>query len=188
MGKRILVGDDEKLVIPAIVDGVRVSEITVGAFAGNKKIKEVVFQGSIENINSKRCLPETVATCEKGSFEDCVNLERVVFENGVVENAGGKFMLYTDSEAKEIVIEKKEDLGEGFEGGNISDLGGYYNELVYFTDCAKNKKAVENTEYSKVGTYKLELYAKGNTYYEESNHVFVTLKVVRSIFDIEYCL
>ena len=68
---------------------------------------------------------------------------RVVFENGVVENAGGKFMLYTDSEAKEIVIEKKEGLGEGFEGGNISDLGGYYNELVYFTDCAKNKKAVE---------------------------------------------
>lgn len=68
---------------------------------------------------------------------------RVVFENGVVENAGGKFMLYTDSEAKEIVIEKKEGLGEGFEGGNISDLGGYYNELVYFTDCVKNKKAVE---------------------------------------------
>lgn len=77
------VGDDEKLVIPAIVDGVRVSEITVGAFAGNEKIKEVVFQGSIENINSKSCLPETVATCEKGSFEDCVNLERVVFENGM---------------------------------------------------------------------------------------------------------
>lgn len=77
------VGDDEKLVIPAIVDGVRVSEITVGAFAGNEKIKEVVFQGSIENINSKKCLPETVATCEKGSFEDCVNLERVVFENGM---------------------------------------------------------------------------------------------------------
>lgn len=68
---------------------------------------------------------------------------RVVFENGVVENANGKFMLYTDSEAKEIGIEKKEGLGDGFEGGNISDLGGYYNELVYFTDCAKNKKAVE---------------------------------------------
>ncbi len=68
---------------------------------------------------------------------------RVVFENGVVENANGKFMLYTDSEAKEIVIEKKEGLGDGFDGGNISDLGGYYNELVYFTDCAKNGKAVE---------------------------------------------
>lgn len=68
---------------------------------------------------------------------------RVVFENGVVENANGKFMLYTDSEAKEIAIEKKEGLGEGFEGGNISDLGGYYNELVYFTDCAKNGKAID---------------------------------------------
>lgn len=28
-------------------------------------------------------------------------------------------------------------------GGNISDLGGYYNELVYFTDCAKENKKVE---------------------------------------------
>ena len=52
-------------------------------------------------------------------------------------------MFYNDSEAKEIVIEKKEGLGAGFEGGNISDLGGYYNELVYFTDCAKNKAAVQ---------------------------------------------
>ena len=67
---------------------------------------------------------------------------RVVFEKAVVENAGGKLMLYTDDEAKEIKIEKK-SLGDGFEGGNISDLGGYYNELVYFTDCAKQGKKVE---------------------------------------------
>ena len=60
------------------------------------------------------------------------------------------------------------------------------NDKQTVTIVDENKKAVENTEYSKVGTYKLELYAKGNTYYEESNHVFVTLKVVRSIFDIEY--
>ena len=52
-------------------------------------------------------------------------------------------MLYTDTSAEEIVIDKKEVLGEGFEGGNISDLGGYYNELVYFTDCAKNNLKIE---------------------------------------------
>ena len=68
---------------------------------------------------------------------------RVVFENGVIENAGGKFMLYTDDAAEEIKIEKSAGLGEGFEGGNISDLGGYYNELVYFTNCAKNGLKVE---------------------------------------------
>ena len=68
---------------------------------------------------------------------------RVVFEKAVLENAGGKFMLYTDDEAKEIVIEKPQDIGEGFEGGNISDLGGYYNELVYFTDCAKKGRKIE---------------------------------------------
>lgn len=62
---------------------------------------------------------------------------RVVFENATVENAGGKLMLYTDNSAEEIIIERADNLGDGFEGGNISDLGGYYNELVYFTDCAK---------------------------------------------------
>ena len=68
---------------------------------------------------------------------------RVVFEKGVVENAGGKFMLYTADKAEEIKIEKAEVIGGGFEGGNVSDLGGYYNELVYFADCAKNNKKIE---------------------------------------------
>ena len=68
---------------------------------------------------------------------------RVVFEKGVVENAGGKFLLYTDDAVEEIKIEKAENLGEGFEGGNISDLGGYYNELVYFVNCVKNGAKVE---------------------------------------------
>lgn len=72
---------------------------------------------------------------------------RVVFEKATVENAGGKLMLYTDAEATEIKIDKK-DLGEGFEGGNISDLGGYYNELVYFTNCAKENKKVEKATLS----------------------------------------
>ena len=67
---------------------------------------------------------------------------RVVFENAVVENAGGKFLCYTDAGAEEIALDKKEIAGDGFEGGNISDLGGYFNELLYFTDCAKNGKPV----------------------------------------------
>ena len=67
---------------------------------------------------------------------------RVVFENAVVENAGGKFILYTSAGASEIVMEKKELVG-GVQGGNISDLGGYYNELVYFCDKAKKGEKVE---------------------------------------------
>ncbi len=68
---------------------------------------------------------------------------RVVFEKAVVENAGGKFMLYTDAGAEEIQIEKKDLSAVGGTGGNISDLGGYYNELYYFTECAKNGQAIE---------------------------------------------
>ena len=68
---------------------------------------------------------------------------RVVFEKAVVENAGGKFMLYTDEGVSEIKIEKKELAGEAYKGGNVSDLGGYYNELVYFTNKAKSGEVVE---------------------------------------------
>ena len=68
---------------------------------------------------------------------------RVVCEKAVIENAGGKFMLYTGGGAEEIVIEKKQIAGEGFKGGNISDLGGYYNELLYFTEQAKQKAKIE---------------------------------------------
>ena len=67
---------------------------------------------------------------------------RVVFEKATVENAGGKFMCYTNDGASEIKIEKKE-LSGGYKGGNISDLGGYYNELVYFTDAVKNGGKIE---------------------------------------------
>ena len=60
---------------------------------------------------------------------------RVVFEKAVVEN-DGKFMLYTEAGAEQIVIEKKELAAAGGTQGNISDLGGYYNELLYFTQQA----------------------------------------------------
>lgn len=68
---------------------------------------------------------------------------RVVFEKGVVENADGKFLLYSDAGASEIKLEKVEVKGEGYKGGNVSDLGGYYNELVYFCDKAARGLAVE---------------------------------------------
>ncbi len=73
---------------------------------------------------------------------------RVVFENAVVENAGGKFMLYTKEAAEEIVLEKKVLSGGENAGGNISDLGGYYNELVCFCECAVKGKKIERAELS----------------------------------------
>ncbi len=73
---------------------------------------------------------------------------RVVFEKAVVENAGGKFLLYSQDGAKEIKIEKKALVGEGYEGGNISDLGGYYNELLYFCDKAAKGEKIENATIS----------------------------------------
>lgn len=67
---------------------------------------------------------------------------RVVFENATVENGANGFMLYTNEKAESIVIEKKQ-LSGAVSGGNISDLGGYYNELVYFCDRARNNLPIE---------------------------------------------
>ena len=67
---------------------------------------------------------------------------RVVFEKAVVENANG-LKLYTDNGVSEIKIEKKELLGEAYKGGNVSDLGGYYNELVYFCEKARKGEPIE---------------------------------------------
>lgn len=72
---------------------------------------------------------------------------RVVFEKAVMENAGGKFCLYTDEGLEEIRIEKA-DVGGADVGGNISDLGGYYNELLYFTDRAKAGEPIERATLS----------------------------------------
>ena len=67
---------------------------------------------------------------------------RVVFEKAVIENAG-KLMRYDANGAEEIVIEKKQLAGGGYTGGNIADLGGYYNELCYFCERAAKKEAIE---------------------------------------------
>lgn len=72
---------------------------------------------------------------------------RVVFEKAVVELGNGKFMLYTADSAEEIKIEKAKTLA-AVEGGNISDLGGYYNELVYFVERAKNNEGIGNATVS----------------------------------------
>ncbi len=68
---------------------------------------------------------------------------RVTFEHAVLENAGGKFIRYDKDGAHEIVIEKAALSGDAYSGGNVSDLGGYYNELLYFTDRAKAGEPIE---------------------------------------------
>ena len=111
-----------------------------------KSIKNTIG-GANSYINSLLSYDDFAVTVEgtwglPGTFPFTADF-RVVFEKGTILNSGGKLMLYKDTSSEEIRIEKEECLGAGFEGGNISDLGGYYNELVYFTTCAKNNKPVE---------------------------------------------
>ena len=64
---------------------------------------------------------------------------RAIFENATVVYADGKLMVYTNDDATEI-DQKIEVSSVGDLGGNLSDLGGYYNELRYFYDCLINNK------------------------------------------------
>lgn len=61
---------------------------------------------------------------------------RVVFEKAVVEYDRGKLCIFTDSNVTDVKMAPLK-IKSGETEGNISDLGGYYNELLYFTDQAK---------------------------------------------------
>ena len=67
---------------------------------------------------------------------------RVVCHEATLEYSGGKLLRYTDAGAEEIYIEKAQVTGDGFEGGNISDLGGYFNELLYFCRQAQSRSPI----------------------------------------------
>ncbi len=71
---------------------------------------------------------------------------RVAFEKAAVEYAGGKLMMYDENGAHEVSLEKREITGskyaKGAASGNITDLGGYYNELSYFCERAKNGEEI----------------------------------------------
>ena len=61
---------------------------------------------------------------------------RVVFEKATVENAGGKLLCYKPEGVEEIPLDKLQ-LSANYSGGNISDLGGYFIELLYFCEHAE---------------------------------------------------
>lgn len=67
---------------------------------------------------------------------------RVMFEKAAVEFVGGKMTVYYDDRAEDVVIDKQELCGANA-GGNISDLGGYYNELYYFVSQMKSSLPIE---------------------------------------------
>lgn len=63
------------------------------------------------------------------------------FEKAVVEYNMGEIKCYTDEKTEDLTVKQK-DLGT-VEGGNVSELGEYYNELKYLTDLIKKDKIVD---------------------------------------------
>lgn len=66
---------------------------------------------------------------------------QAIYEDAVLDydSSNGKGLLICEGkEAPKPMAVEKPDSGESTSGeGNVSDLGGYYNELLYFTNCLK---------------------------------------------------
>ena len=60
---------------------------------------------------------------------------RAVFERGAMIYRDGELWTYSDGAATKFEAPQMEASGAG---GNLSSLGGYYNELAYFVDCIAN--------------------------------------------------
>ncbi len=94
--------------------------------------------GIIEQIFTSFKYKDAVATVE-GSWHYPVDFPftaqfRVMFDNATVVNgADGLVVYYKDGGSEKIVIEPSFSSDNNI-GGNISSLGGYYNELRYFID------------------------------------------------------
>ncbi|MBS1705212.1 MAG: Gfo/Idh/MocA family oxidoreductase [Armatimonadetes bacterium] len=66
---------------------------------------------------------------------------RAVFEQALVMFDGGPLTVYRDGEQPEPITDLPK-MSAGDQGGNISDLGGYYFEMEYFYSCLKSGKPV----------------------------------------------
>ncbi len=114
---------------------------------GQPKAFETVHSDDNSESNSyvmSICKYDGFVVCVEGGWNFPGNYPfqanfRVKFEKAVLELGPAGFKLYADGKCEDVVIEKVELSVEG--GGNISDLGGYYNELKYFTDCLKAGEA-----------------------------------------------
>jgi hypothetical protein len=63
---------------------------------------------------------------------------RAVFERGAAIYRDGELMVYSEGSSRLFEAPKMEASGAG---GNLSSLGGYYNELAYFVECVSSDKA-----------------------------------------------
>ena len=73
---------------------------------------------------------------------------RVVFENAVAEFSSKTGLNVYGASGVSVPEIEKQSVSAGGTGGNISDLGGYYNELEYFIDCLIKDKRVETASLS----------------------------------------
>ncbi len=62
---------------------------------------------------------------------------RAVFEKGASIYRDGELWIYGEGTATKFEAPQMEASGAG---GNLSSLGGYYNELAYFVDCIENDR------------------------------------------------
>jgi len=109
-----------------------------------KCIKNI--QGETNSFVSTLCTYENTVVSVDGTWNLPVTYPfnmyfRAVFETAVVEFNGDGITVFEADRSYAPEYEKN-DIKSGYKGGNISSLGGYYNELKYFTDKIKENEPI----------------------------------------------
>ncbi len=103
-------GDNTDVIIPPVIEGVPVVQISNGAFTGNENIRSVVIPDGveiIENLAFSGCtslesvvIPDSVTLVEYQAFEDTTSLKSVVWS----ANADVPKLAFSESGIESIVI------------------------------------------------------------------------------------
>lgn len=112
-------------------------------------------KGAIEQIVTTYVYRDILVTAEGAwgyppSFPFSMEY-RVMFENAAAVYKSGNnpaLVVYKKDGSNEIPILKKEEIADNDVGGNVSELGGYFNELKYFTERVTSKQLIEKATLS----------------------------------------
>ena len=106
------------------------------------------FNQGIEFISTTYNYEGTIVNAEGGWVEQSlgfIQAIRGVFEDGTVleYNYKNQPLIIYGKEKTELVNIPKLKLGSVKASGNISELGGYYNEVKYWIECLQNDRYPE---------------------------------------------
>ena len=199
------VGNDKTYVVPAEINGKKVTEIGISAFGNCTEMTSVTIPDSVTNIDwtafygctslETVTIPESVISIGNEVFYNCTSLKEVTIPAGVTSIGSNAFGYYEDTDADEI---KKVD---GFKINYVKNTRGHWyaakngftDELYLITNVLDNG-TLEIVEYAgNISEYVVpsEIDGKaitviGEYAYYDCNEL-TSVVIPNSVTDIEHC-